>query len=363
MKNLFGYLSLLLLGGLLFTSCSEEIDMIDGFEETAVIYGLLDKSENVHYIKINRAFIGPGNSLEIAQIPDSSYFDQVDATVTEFINGSQTRQWTLQDTTIENKDTEGVFYAPTQKLYYFSTTSSSSLNANATYKLHVSLNNGEFEVDGETELISGISTSADAQNFRYTFADDPGSYTQKGISVLVGNSHVVNTTLRINYEEIESGVDTVRRSFDWKLGESEVSPNGSKTFTMNGKSFYDLMKGDCNTSDASINTRRIKSIKAIVTGGAEEFYNYMTVNKPTSTLAQSKPTYTNLKVSAGHRVIGIFSSRLTYSTEKFYINPSNTSLRMLDTKSTVELCTGPITGNLYFCSQHPADNGLSYSCQ
>ncbi|MFO0493938.1 MAG: hypothetical protein ACK50Y_00270 [Flavobacteriia bacterium] len=363
MKNLFVYLCLLFFGGLLFTSCSEEIDMIDGFEETAVIYGLLDKSETIHFIKINRAFIGPGNSLEIAQIPDSSYFDQVDATVTEFVNGSQTRQWTLQDTTIENKDTEGVFYAPTQKLYYFSTASSSPLTANATYKLHVSLNNGEFEVDGETELVSGISTSADGQSFRYTFADDPGSYTQKGISVLVGNSHVVNATLRINYEEIESGVDTVARSFDWKLGESEVSPNGSKTFTMNGKSFYDLMKVDCNTSDPTINTRRLKSIKAIITGGAEEFYNYMTVNKPTSTLAQSKPTYTNLKVSAGHRVIGIFSSRLTYSTEKFYINPSNTSLRMLDTKSTIELCTGPVTGNLFFCSQHPADNGLNYSCQ
>jgi hypothetical protein len=132
---------------------------------------------------------------------------------------------------------------------------------------------------------------------------------------------------------------------------------------MNGKSFYELMRDHCNTADANINKRRMKSIKIIVTGGAEELYNYMTVNKPASSLAQSKPTYTNLKVSEGHRVIGIFSSRLTFTTEKFYINPSNTSLRMMDTKTVVELCTGPITGNLFFCSHHPADNGQSYACQ
>ncbi len=363
MKNLILSICVLSFGFLFLPSCSEEVDMIDGFTETAVVYGLLDKSENIHYFRINRAFIGPGNWLDIAQVPDSNYFDAVDATVTEVLNGVETRVWTLQDTLVENKDTGGAFYAPEQKLYYFATNASSPLNGNATYKLHISLNNGEFEVEGETGLVSGISTSADAQNFRYTFADDPASYTQKGVAVTVGNSHVINTTLRVSFDEIDSGVDTVVRAFDWKLGESDVTPGGNKTFTMNGKSFYELIRDHCNTADANINKRRMKSIKIIVTGGAEELYNYMTVNKPASTLAQSKPTYTNLKVSEGHRVVGIFSSRLTFTTEKFYINPSNTSLRMMDTKSVVELCTGPITGNLFFCSHHPADNGQAYACQ
>jgi hypothetical protein len=363
MKNLFCAIGLLCGAFMFLHSCSEEIDMIDGFTETAVVYGLLDKSESVHYIKINRAFIGPGNWLDIAQIPDSSYFEQVDATVTEFINGVQSRQWTLSDTIIDNKDTEGAFYAPTQKLYYFKTDLSDPLNSSATYKLHVSLNGGQFEVDGETDLVSGISTSADAQNYRFTFADDPESYTQKGISVNVGNSHVVNTTLRVKFDEIDSGVDTVVRTFDWKLGESDVTPGTPKTFTMNGKSFYELVSDYCNSADPNINKRRMQSIKVIVTAGAEELYNYMVVNKPASSLAQSKPTYTNLKVSEGHRVVGIFSSRYTYTIEKFYINPSNTMLRMIDAKSIIELCTGPITGNLFFCSQHPADNGQSYACQ
>jgi hypothetical protein len=363
LKKLFFSICVISFGFIFFPSCSEEVDMIDGFTETAVVYGLLDKSENLHYIRINRAFIGPGNWLDIAQIPDSNYFENVDAKITEILNGIETRVWVLKDTLIENKDSQGAFYAPKQKLYYFTTNAVSPLNASATYKIEISINNGEFEVKGETGIVSGISTSADGQNFRYTFADDPGSYAQKGISISVGNSHLINTTLRVKFEEIDNDKDTILRSFDWKLGESDVEPGSSKTFTMNGKRFYELLRDYCNKADVNINSRRMKSIKVIVTGGAEEFYNYLSVNKPTSSLAQTKPTYTNLRVSEGYRVVGIFSSRLTYSSEKSYLNTSNTSLRMIDVKSVIELCTGPLTGNLLFCSQHPADNGKSYSCQ
>ena len=132
----------------LFNSCSEKIELIGNFDETAVIYGILDQSDSLHYIKINRAFIGPGNALDIAQIPDSSYFDQVEATVSEWVNGVQVRSWLLSDTIIDNKESNGVFYAPNQKLYYFKTLptnsdqsqqissnpSETSLNINAVYK-------------------------------------------------------------------------------------------------------------------------------------------------------------------------------------------------------------------------------------
>ena len=96
-------------------SCSEKIDLIGDFKETAVVYGLLDHSDSLHFIKITRAFIGPGNALEIAQIADSSYFDVVEATIEEIENGVVNRTWILRDTIIDNKDTNGVFYAEVRK--------------------------------------------------------------------------------------------------------------------------------------------------------------------------------------------------------------------------------------------------------
>ena len=158
-KLIFAFATLTLL-----FSCSEKIDLIGDFKETAVVYGLLDHSDSMHYVKITRAFIGPGNALEIAQIEDSSYFDAVDATIEEIQGGNVLRTWTLKDTLIENKDTNGVFYAPLQKVYYFktlpTTTSSSgafgtvqtspnemmsSLNPDNQYRLKAVINSGNLK--------------------------------------------------------------------------------------------------------------------------------------------------------------------------------------------------------------------------
>jgi hypothetical protein len=93
----------------------------------------------------------------------------------------------------------------------------------------------------------------------------------------------------------------------------------------------------------------------------------MAVNKPSSSLAQSKPSYTNLNVTNGKRVVGIFSSRQTLTYYKpFYTSPQQAYIRAIDKKTTRELCSGPITGNLLFCSNHPGDNVVgqeeSFAC-
>ena len=369
------------LGLIVLNSCNEKIKLIGDFVETAVVYGLLDQADSLHYIKINRAFIGPGNALEIAQIADSSYFTNVDATISEYLNGNLTRSWLLRDTILDNKDPNGVFYAPEQKVYYFKTmptgfngviqTSTNpqmtSLNPQAIYKIDIVINDGAFSVSGETELVRGITSAAATQNFNFKFANNPGEYTSTGITVSsTGNSYVLNTQLNMAFYEWEGNTFS-EKSFFWKLGEADVLPSSSKIFTANGETFYDLMKSNC-TESLSISKRTFKGVTIKITGGAEELYNFIAVNKPSSGLAQSKPTYTNLTATNGKRVIGIFSSRQTVEIyHPFYVSPQQSYLRALDKKSTRELCQGPITGLYLFCSNHPGDNVVnqeeSYACQ
>ncbi|MEN9914092.1 MAG: hypothetical protein RL528_834 [Bacteroidota bacterium] len=369
------------LGLIVLNSCNEKIKLIGNFVETAVVYGLLDQADSLHYIKINRAFIGPGNALEIAQIADSSYFTNVDATISEYLNGNLTRSWLLRDTILDNKDPNGVFYAPEQKVYYFKTmptgfngviqTSTNpqmtSLNPQAIYKINIVINNGAFSVSGETELVRGITSAAATQNFNFKFADNPGEYTSTGITVSsTGNSYVLNTQLKIAFNEWENNTYS-EKSFFWNLGEADVLPSSSKIFTANGETFYDLMKSNC-TNTSTITKRTFKGVTIKITGGAEELYNFIAVNKPSSGLAQSKPTYTNLTATNGKRVIGIFSSRQTVEIyHPFYVSPQQAYLRALDKKSTRELCIGSKTGLYLFCSNHPGDNVVnqeeSYACQ
>jgi hypothetical protein len=376
------YFIFISLGLIVLNSCNEKIELIGDFVETAVVYGLLDQADSLHYIKINRAFIGPGNALEIAQIADSNYFTNVDATISEYLNGNLTRSWLLKDTILDNKDANGVFYAPEQKVYYFKTLPTkpndvvnvdplnpqlNSLNPQAIYKIDIVINNGAFSVSGETELVRGITSAAATQNFNFKFADNPGEYTSTGITVSsTGNSYVLNTQLKIAFNEWEGNTYS-EKSFFWNLGEADVQPYSNKVFTANGETFYDLMKSNC-TENSTISKRTFKGVTIKITGGAEELYNFIAVNKPSSGLAQSKPTYTNLTATNGKRVIGIFSSRQTVEIyHPFYVSQQQAYLRALDKKSTRELCQGPITGLYLFCSNHPGDNVVnqeeSYACQ
>ena len=369
------------LGLVVLNSCNEKIKLIGDFVETAVVYGLLDQADSLHYIKINRAFIGPGNAIEIAGVADSSYFTNVEATIYECLNGDTTRSWLLRDTILDNKDPNGDFYAPEQKVYYFKTMPTgfngviqnstnpqmTSLNPQAIYKIDIVINNGAFSVSGETELVRGITSAAATQNFNFKFAINPGEYTSTGITVSsTGNSYVLNTQLKIAFNEWENNTYS-EKSFFWNLGEADVQPSSSKIFTANGQTFYDLMKSNCS-ENLAITKRTFKGVTIKITGGAEELYNFIAVNKPSSGLAQSKPTYTNLSVTNGKRVIGIFSSRQTVEIyHPFYVSPQQAFLRALDKKSTRELCQGPITGLYLFCSNHPGDNVVnqeeSYACQ
>jgi len=372
MKYIPIYLSILVT---FLTSCSEEVNLTGDFKETAVVYGLLDHADSLHFVKITRAFIGPGNALEIAQIPDSSYFDNVELTVSEYLGGALQRTWLLQDTIVTNKDVDGAFYAPEQKVYYFKTlptvTSSmgvpgtvqtspnpllTSLKPGCTYKMNAEINNGAFEVNGETELVNGLTTSASSQNFTFKFADDPAEYISTGVGVgSTGNAYIVNAQLDVFFNE-HIGNNFTTKSFNWQLGENDVLPSTSTTFTALGKTFYELMERNV-TDDPAIDKRTFNGISVTITGGAEELYNYMVVNKPTSSLAQSKPTYTNLSVTNDKRVVGIFSSRQTLKVFKpFFVSPALAYIRAIDKKSTRELCIGPITGPLLFCSDHPGDN-------
>lgn len=354
MKKYFSGL-LLLVSILSFQSCKEEVDLIGDFEETAIVYGLLDKSDSVHMIKINRAFIGPGNSIEIAAIPDSNYFENLVVTIEENLNGTLLRTWILDDTLVANKDETGIFYAPEQKLYFFETPPSSPLLDGATYSLHIDVNNGAFEVMAETGIVSNLTCDASAQNFSFRFAENPSVYRVTNMGVGVGNSYQVNATLTTNYRE-HTGSNFVDRSFSWTLGEKETSPGSTINFAANGETFYNLMRSSCEAGSPSADRRTLQSFDVVVTAGSEELYNYILVNKPSSSLAQSKPTYTNLSATNDHEVIGIFSSRQTLRINKQFYDPnSQPYLRGMDQKSTQELCIGAITGPFLFCSQHLAD--------
>lgn len=366
MKNLFSFLILISLFFSILTSCRDKIDLIGAGQESAVVIGILDQSETTHYVKITRTFIGDGitNSLDIAQIPDSSYFNDIEVKIQEVLaGGSLGRLFELHDTIIQNKNENGIFYAPEQKVYVFYTDPNQPLIDNATYRLTATIDGGRIVVTGQTSLVSGITPGnwANANSaLRLTSTSSGnqlGEYAAQTINISgVGNSYKINTKVRFDYREFSSGLtDSTDHSIWFSLGEYDITPGANTTqlFSFAGQAFYQTLKNTIPVS-SSIEKRIYTGFEFHITGASRELANYIEVNKPASSLAQNKPTYTNLSITEGHTVIGIFGARQTVKVYKPAVGPSHI-IQGLDKKSRRELCVGPITGVLGFCSQHVAD--------
>lgn len=350
---------------LLVTGCKSEFDVTTDYQVTPIIFGLLDQGEKFQYIRINKTFLGQGNAYDFAKVADSSYFDQVDAKVVEVINGSIQNEWPLRDTILENKSENGAFYAPQHKLYYFY---ADTLYPDAIYRLEANINNGEHIVKGQTRVVSNVTIQSPIKQTTFALRGaQPGDY--KGIPIIWttasgsgGRNSRYNVKFVFHWDEYTGGIPT-SKSFTWNLSEvsGENYTGGTISVSVPGEQFFQMVR-DRVPIDPSVERRLHTKVEIILTAGAEDLTNYMLASQPSSSLAQSKPTYTNLEGA-----IGLFSARYTDRFEKLFVDPIYNNYRTLDQNSMRELCEGPYTYELDFCSNHPIDNNplnpMSFRCQ
>lgn len=351
---------------LLLGSCKTDFDITAEYQVTPIIFGLLDQNEEYHYIRINKTFLGQGNAFDFAQVDDSSYFNTVDATITEIVGGSIQRTWQLRDTILENKNENGVFFAPAHKLYYFKTNNNDPndrLKDEGTYRLDAVMNGGEYTVRGTTQLVRNVAILAPTPQSTFGMrGSQVGDYKGLPVSWSVGagaggrNSRY-NVKFVFHWGDIIAG-DTIHKSFTWNLAElaGENFAGNSIAVSAPGEQFYQLVQSRIPV-DASVTRRIHTKIEIILTAGSEDLTSYMLATQPASSLAQSKPEFTNLEGA-----IGLFSARYTEKRVKFFRDPIFNNYRTLDQNSMRELCEGPYTFQLNFCSNHPMDNSTSFRC-
>lgn len=356
----FNFFIALFISGLLFFSCSTEFSINGKYEETPIVHAIIDANDTIHFLKINKTFLGDGNALEFAKVPDSSYFDAVEGTVTEFVNGNKTREFTLKDTILTNKE-EGIFYAPEQKVYYFETPNGQKLNPDARIDLKLNINNGEFNITGSTELVSGVEVKDPNSVSQLTFAEanveNNDDYKTETLSYSVGKNAVAyEYRMFITYNEF-TATGSTQKTLEWKIAEANPESNTIGNASINGLSFYEFIRNTI-PNDSDVEKRTLHSMRFEVIGGSSDLYNYLLVNEPSSELAQNKPTFTNLEGGA----LGIFSSKSTHSVTRSAFGGATPNSRILSLNSTRELCQGAITSSLLFCSDFINDQNYSFYC-
>jgi len=301
MNKSFVSFSLIILAVMLLTRCSNDVDLYADYKEITVIYGLMDVSDDTTFIKITKAFTGPGNALIMAHDPDSSNYPfKLDAELMGKKNGTELEPIVLDTVTIYNKqEGDSVFYYPKQLMYY----TTEPLDVNAVYTL--AINTGKNEVSAVSPLIGNLTVS-----YPYNTIDFMHDHAVKWRSVKNGKRYEVKAIF--NYREFLPGTyeDTLNLAFPLETifsSSVKVADNveGGQELELiyTGESFFNELNARLEVVPNI--ERWAGKIDIIVTAGSEVLHYYIEINHALAgSLIQEIPNYTNINNGTG-----IFASR------------------------------------------------------
>jgi hypothetical protein len=291
---------------LYIVSCEEDFDINAPYQDITVVYGLIDQGQDSIFLKINKAFLGDGDVMEMAKIEDSSvYITDLNAFIEEWNGESLMRSYSLDTVTINNKE-EGTFYNPYQIIYVTPFEPSQERE----YRLKIEVNGRT--ITAKTGLVNDFSVEKPSEGSKFIQfnPDSPVPSEVKWYSAKFGRRYEV--MMRINYKEVFlDQPDTVFKYIDWGMGtQKSTTLNGGQELkvTYNNNSFYTILADRVPYADPATEARVIErytnNVDVIIAVAGEELNTYMEVNEPSNSIVQDKPDYTNITNG-----IGLFSSR------------------------------------------------------
>lgn len=328
----------------LFSMCSTEIDLLDDWKETCVVYGLLDQTETTQYIRVQKAFLGPDNAYTMAQQFDSiNYINTLNVRIERLYNDGIESTIQLQPDTFYNKQ-PGDFYAPMYVVYSFNQPAGWFDEA-YTYRLVVYNSATENQVDATVKMVQDLDISY--PNFgTIGFATNNANYKVEIKWDGVSNAKLYQLVLYFHYSEKDiNNVWTNKVTPGWVIGEIESTSSNAtneKSLKFEPDAFYRFVAQQI-PNDANVVERIADSAQFAVNACGEELFNYMEINGPSTSLAQEKPIYSNI-----NNGMGVFSSRTV--TDRSYA---------LTNQSLDSLSRGRYTCTLKFLDH----NGDNWGCQ
>ncbi|MEW6469501.1 MAG: hypothetical protein AB1458_11275 [Bacteroidota bacterium] len=339
-----------LTAGLIFSSCSNDFDVTEEWKETMVIVGLLNQSDSVQYIKINKAYLGEGDALVMGGVYDSiNYANSLTVVLNEITNNVVTNSFTLVRDTGTVKPA-GIFAYPNQVLYK----TSAVLNENKEYELVVTNNESQSIARARTRLVRNFLVIQPTGTQTINFTNPNFPFRIQWNSAVDGRLY--NLRIRFYYyEQNKITLAVTDKYLDWYFTDRRASTlAGGEPMEINfpGEQFYQFVQSRLDPNDSvwrhpgkSANVNQM--LDFVLTVAGEEFATYMEVAAPSTTILQEKPIYTNIEGG-----IGIFSSRYTQKSAALYgkkmTDPSVDSLYAGQYTYDLGFCS-PVSTSPYFC--------------
>ncbi len=331
---------LIALPALILSSCKSDFNLTAKWKEQMVIYCLLNQTDSVQYIRVNKTFLGQGNAYSMAAVHDSmNYSFLLNVRLEKWLNGALVQTFAV-DTTTSIRQDSGTF-ANQPQILYRAHTSPLGVNAltddGAEYRLTVTNPKTGYQASGRTKLIPstgatlpdgsmGLQITSPFPNPTYNFYLTNFPYKFKSTSG--NNTRLYNTVFRFHYTEYDAAGGT-NKYVDMNFGTYTTnSLNGGEPMEsdVSWSSLTHFLASSMPDNDPTVYKRVMGKCELIIYAGGDEFSTYIQVNQPVSSITGDKPTYTNIVNG-----IGLFSARYTYDVAQWDKPLSNLTLDNLST--------------------------------
>jgi hypothetical protein len=316
------HIILILLVSISFFSCETDVDVAAEYKDITIVYGIINPDETTHYLKINKAFLGNVNALDLASDAGNSNYPDGELEITVQAcdeNGTVKKTYSTGAGTVVKSVGEiikepGIFDSNSNVLYKFE---EASINRDYTYKLKIINKRLDKEISTETTIVNSSSVSNPSRNSKFQFwngaVSDADSYVNKKFGLTTGaDIGRVGLVLFFNYTQHyttasskSSTTHLVKMSLI-DVQTTRISGNEGLEWALEGEIFFENIASTVSspTTVADFSHRELKNITLQFSVAGTELNTYMEVNAPSSSVNQDRPGYTNITNG-----LGVFSSR------------------------------------------------------
>ena len=294
----------------LFFSCETDFDVNSDWKDVTIVYGLIDPNNEDQLIKINKAYLGQGDAIQMASISDSTNYDPSNLLVKlhrvrqqAFSNYDTLATVVLTDTVLDKDD--GLFSTEDNIIYTFKKPTS-FYNTNSIYVLEIlNLSSGQ-KVTSQTEIINSFSFESLNPSFEWGLYNgelpDSLRFRTKNIEWQNSNNGIIyQLDIIINY--LDNGTSI---SLPWSQPLVEYT-SGNMSLKIKGDQFFQFLQNNLDNTT----TKQFLNLDLVMTIGAQDLKTYIDVNQPFSGIVQERPVFSNI-----NNGVGLFSSRYTYDDIK-----------------------------------------------
>lgn len=290
-------------------SCDNTVNINADWKETIIVYGMLDPSDTIQYIKVNKAFLNQNTSAyTVAKIADSLYLDSTQVTLRRISTGQVI---SLNRTNKVKKDS-GIFASDVN--YLWQTTE--KIYGNEMYELRVSNPLSHQRVTSHTGTITPSYIRAPFFNDKSIFSLAPEYITFR--CTPGANVKAYDVNFEVTYEEfdINDTSSKTKKTAIWKVMTNYQVEQGDLVSQVEKEGFFQFLANTLNYGPTI--RHRFVSFGVTYYSGSQNLIDYMSVNVPSIGIVQKQADYSNIEGG-----LGLFASRCAQSIRGIKFEPSS----------------------------------------